>query len=101
MKIYTLTCVETYNDKLMATETTVYKNGRKEAVTFLRLYISHEKRSFQAEYGNNVEIKFNSGDGWKDNYEIKDTPLNTVSMLVYPLYDHPWESTYYLKEHDI
>lgn len=100
MKVYTLTCVETYNDELMATETAVYKS-RKEAITFLRLYIRNEKRSFQAEYGNDAEIIFNSGDGWREDYKITNAPLNTASMLVYPLYDHPWELTYYLKEHDI
>lgn len=100
MEIYTLTC-ETYNDGDMTptTQTTVYCS-REDAVTAMKAYIKATENSYRAEY-EDVEIEFNSGDGWEADYEILDTDLNIISMFVYPKGRYYWEHTFYLKKHEI
>ena len=100
MKVYTLTRVETYNDEFIPvpTETTVFRS-REDAVTFLKAHIKTIENSYRAEY-EDAEIEFNSGDGWKDNYEIHNKNL-TISMLIWPKDDYCWEHIFFLKKHEI
>ena len=102
MEVYTLTCVETYNDEFIPvpTQTTVFRS-REDAVTSLKAYIKTAENSYRAQY-EDVEIEFNSGDGWKDNYdEIHNTNLNIISMLICPKDDYCWENIFFLKKHEI